>query len=199
MKSQFLACLSFAKSEWRWGCMKRWLMAVAALLCLSEVTARADYFIIKVNLASTKEKAQTNNNAMAQQPGATGLMPGQGMGGLCGFGARGGMPGMSMPGMGMPVPAWVWAAEGAEAARVGVWDRPAAQAWECLAAWAVGHHGRRNSGTSGWWFCRSSRWNGFSRCRRGGFSRRRHVDGTERPPERPCRLWNHHEPDVGRR
>ncbi len=137
MKSQFLACLSFAKSEWRWGCMKRWLMAVAALLCLSEVTARADYFIIKVNLASTKEKAQTNNNAMAQQPGATGLMPGQGMGGAAGFGARGGMPGMSMPGMGMPGAGMGMGGRGGRGGKGGGMGSPGAQAWECLAAWAV--------------------------------------------------------------
>ncbi|HEV8058947.1 MAG TPA: DUF1570 domain-containing protein [Gemmataceae bacterium] len=82
--------------------MKRWLMAVAALLCLSEVASRADYFIIKVNLASTKGKSQTENNNYVQQPGGSGLMPGQGMGGAAGFGAQGGMPGASMPGGGMP-------------------------------------------------------------------------------------------------
>ena len=36
--------------------MQRWLMAAAVLLAVAGSAARADYFIIKVNLASTKDK-----------------------------------------------------------------------------------------------------------------------------------------------
>src|SRR5437867_3098575 len=96
--AQFLASLRLAGSEWRFDSMKRWLfLAVAALLGFSASAARADYFIIKVNLASTKENSQTDPNAQfAQQPGGSGLMPGAS--GQPGFGFQG--MGMGQPGIG---------------------------------------------------------------------------------------------------
>jgi len=81
--------------------MKRWLfLAVAALLGFSASAAQADYFIIKVNLASTKEKSQTDpDGQFVQQGGGSGLMPGAG--GQPGLGFQG-IPGGMAPGSGMP-------------------------------------------------------------------------------------------------
>ena len=84
--------------------MKRRLMAAAALLVFTGVTARADYFIIKVNLASTKDKSPGDpNGQMAQQRGGgSGMMPGVGQPGMgMGLGQPGMGMGMGQPGMGM--------------------------------------------------------------------------------------------------
>jgi hypothetical protein len=85
----------------------------AVLLAGAESVARADYFIIKVNLASTKDKKPDEpNNQLTQQGGGSGLMPGAngnalgvpGNGGLglgAGPGALGGMAGPGIGGGGL--------------------------------------------------------------------------------------------------
>ena len=98
--------------------MQRWLMA-AVLLAVAGSTARADYFIIKVNLASTKDKKlddptnQLSEHRPGLRPGAQGTGNtrfcgdgsgawGKGRGGLGGGpGAPGGGGGdIGLPGMG---------------------------------------------------------------------------------------------------
>jgi hypothetical protein len=115
MMSQFLASLHVVRSEWRFGRMQRWLMA-AVIFAAAGSAARADYFIIKVNLASTKDKKQEDpNSKLTEQAGGSGLMPGAGALGTPGFGnpgvpgggafgARGGMGGKGVGGGGMTGP-----------------------------------------------------------------------------------------------
>src|SRR5438552_2245115 len=74
--------------------MKRWILAVGALFAIGAVAAHADYVIIKINLASSKdvEKARERLEAQQQQqqnPGAPGQLQGGGVGGPLG-GLRGG-------------------------------------------------------------------------------------------------------------
>jgi hypothetical protein len=56
--------------------MKRWLLAVAALLCGTASVSYADYVIIKYNLSAARE----NNEQPQGQPGFNGAQPGNPMG-----------------------------------------------------------------------------------------------------------------------
>jgi hypothetical protein len=76
--------------------MKRWLLAVAALLCGTASVSYADYVVIKYNLSAARE----NNNQPMGQPGFPGLQPGQPMGAQPNFPMpMGGLP-MGLGGMG---------------------------------------------------------------------------------------------------
>jgi hypothetical protein len=84
--------------------MRRWLLAIVALFGVAVANAYADYVIIKLNLAVTKEKQ--DQQTPQQQPGFPGMagMPAPGMGGMQGMqGApRQGQGGGFKGGQGMP-------------------------------------------------------------------------------------------------
>jgi hypothetical protein len=81
--------------------MQRWLMA-AVIFAAAGSAARADYFIIKVNLASTKDKKQEDpNSQLTEQAGGSGLMPGAGGLGVPGLGGPGALGGGALGGGGM--------------------------------------------------------------------------------------------------
>jgi hypothetical protein len=96
--------------------MNRWILAVAVLFGGAVVVAHADYVIIKINLATAKDKEKEANpqGNLGQGPlvpgapgnrgpGVPGMPGGKGMGMQGGMGASGGAPGGRGPGMpGMP-------------------------------------------------------------------------------------------------
>ena len=76
--------------------MKRWLLAVAALLCGTASVSYADYVIIKYNLSAARENNQPQGQPgfPGAQPGFPGAQPGNPIGGM----PPGMQPGM-LPGM----------------------------------------------------------------------------------------------------
>jgi hypothetical protein len=100
--------------------MKRWLLAIGALLGIAWTSAQADYVLIVYDLGVPKSKGNLQAGAPGMQgmPGMPGMMPGgggppgnmqemmrrmqqqMGRGGAPGGFGEEGMPGMGMPGMG---------------------------------------------------------------------------------------------------
>jgi hypothetical protein len=77
--------------------MRHWALAIAALLGGAVGLLHADYVVIKINLATAKDKEDTQENQPGAVPGMPGMLPGgRGMPGGPGMPA---MPGMR-PGMG---------------------------------------------------------------------------------------------------
>jgi hypothetical protein len=83
--------------------MKRWLLAVAVLLCGALSVSNADYLIIKYNLSATRDKNQEGQPAgqpgFGPGPGGVGLAggAGPGIGPQAGFGNQGGQGGSAPP------------------------------------------------------------------------------------------------------